>query len=38
MKSIIHKALKKAFAPEFLNRVDDVITFNHLRKSISQDN
>jgi len=33
MKSIIHKALKKAFAPEFLNRVDDVITFNHLQKS-----
>ncbi len=32
MKSIIHKALKKAFAPEFLNRVDDVITFNHLQK------
>ncbi len=33
MKSIIHKALKKAFAPEFLNRVDDVITFNHLQKA-----
>ena len=32
MKSIIHKALKKAFAPEFLNRVDDVIIFNHLQK------
>jgi ATP-dependent Clp protease ATP-binding subunit ClpC len=32
MKDIIHKALKKAFAPEFLNRVDDVITFNHLQK------
>ena len=32
MKNIIHKALKKAFAPEFLNRVDDVITFNHLHK------
>ncbi len=32
MKSIIHKALKKAFAPEFLNRVDDVIIFNHLNK------
>ncbi|MFO7924740.1 MAG: ATP-dependent Clp protease ATP-binding subunit [Bacteroidales bacterium] len=32
MKGIIHKALKKAFAPEFLNRVDDVITFNHLNK------
>ena len=33
MKDIIHKALKKAFSPEFLNRVDDVITFNHLQKS-----
>jgi ATP-dependent Clp protease ATP-binding subunit ClpC len=32
MKGIIHKALKKAFSPEFLNRVDDVITFNHLQK------
>ncbi len=32
MKSIIHKALKKAFSPEFLNRVDDIITFNHLNK------
>ncbi len=31
-KSIIHKALKKAFAPEFLNRIDDVITFNSLSK------
>ena len=29
-KSIIEKALKKAFAPEFLNRVDDVIMFNNL--------
>lgn len=29
-KSIIEKALRKAFAPEFLNRVDDVIMFNHL--------
>ncbi|OFY69730.1 MAG: Clp protease ClpC, partial [Bacteroidetes bacterium RIFOXYA12_FULL_33_9] len=28
--SIISKALKKAFAPEFLNRLDDVIMFNHL--------
>ncbi|OFX23982.1 MAG: Clp protease ClpC [Bacteroidetes bacterium GWA2_31_9] len=29
-KGIIEKALKKAFAPEFLNRVDDVIMFNSL--------
>jgi len=31
-KSIIHKALKRAFAPEFLNRVDDVVMFNALEK------
>jgi len=31
-KSIIEKALRKAFAPEFLNRVDDVIMFNSLSK------
>jgi len=31
-KYIIEKALKKAFAPEFLNRIDDVIMFNHLEK------
>jgi len=30
---IIQKALKKAFAPEFLNRIDDMIIFN----SLSQD-
>jgi ATP-dependent Clp protease ATP-binding subunit ClpC len=30
--SIIHKALKKAFAPEFLNRIDDMIIFNSLKK------
>ncbi|MCF6243027.1 MAG: AAA family ATPase, partial [Bacteroidales bacterium] len=29
-KGIIQKALKKAFAPEFLNRIDDVILFNSL--------
>jgi ATP-dependent Clp protease ATP-binding subunit ClpC len=27
---VIEKALKKTFAPEFLNRIDDVITFNSL--------
>ena len=31
-KSIIQKALKKAFAPEFLNRIDDIILFNALTK------
>lgn len=31
-KYIIQKALKKAFAPEFLNRIDDVIMFNSLNK------
>jgi ATP-dependent Clp protease ATP-binding subunit ClpC len=30
---IIQKALKKAFAPEFLNRIDDVVTFNQLDKN-----
>ena len=30
--SIIDKELKKKFAPEFLNRVDDVIMFNSLDK------
>ena len=31
-KSIIENALKKAFAPEFLNRVDDVMVFNALER------
>ena len=31
-RSIIQKALKRAFAPEFLNRIDDVILFNSLSK------
>ncbi len=31
-KFIVEKALKKAFAPEFLNRIDDVIMFNSLTK------
>ncbi|WP_459212428.1 ATP-dependent Clp protease ATP-binding subunit [Aquimarina rhabdastrellae] len=31
-KGIIENALKKAFAPEFLNRVDDVIVFNTLER------
>ncbi len=31
-KSVIEKALKRAFAPEFLNRIDDIIVFNPLNK------
>lgn len=31
-KGIIQKALKNAFAPEFINRLDDVIMFNSLDK------
>ena len=31
-KSVIEGALKKAFAPEFLNRIDDVVMFNTLEK------
>ncbi len=31
-KSVISKALNKAFAPEFLNRIDDVVIFNSLSK------
>lgn len=31
-KGVIEKALKNAFAPEFLNRIDDVIMFNQLTK------
>ena len=31
-KSIIKKALAKSFAPEFLNRIDDIIIFNSLDK------
>ena len=32
MKSTIQSALKKAFSPEFLNRLDDVIIFNSLQR------
>ncbi len=32
-KFVIQKALKRAFAPEFLNRVDDVVIFNPLERS-----
>ena len=31
-KGVIEKALKNAFAPEFLNRIDDVVLFNSLKK------
>ena len=31
-RSIIQKALNKAFAPEFINRIDDIIMFNDLDK------
>lgn len=31
-KSVIENALKKSFAPEFLNRIDDVVIFNPLEK------
>jgi ATP-dependent Clp protease ATP-binding subunit ClpC len=29
---VIENALKKAFAPEFLNRIDDVVIFNALER------
>lgn len=32
MKSTIQSALKRAFSPEFLNRLDDVIVFNTLQR------
>lgn len=31
-QKVIHNALKKAFSPEFLNRIDDMIIFNSLTK------
>jgi ATP-dependent Clp protease ATP-binding subunit ClpC len=31
-RSVIEKALKRTFSPEFLNRVDDVVVFNSLTK------
>jgi len=31
-RAVIENALKKAFAPEFLNRIDDVVVFNTLEK------
>ncbi len=36
-KGVIQSALKKSFAPEFLNRIDDVVMFNSLsREDIHQ--
>jgi ATP-dependent Clp protease ATP-binding subunit ClpC len=32
-KMVIESALKKAFAPEFLNRIDDVVMFNSLDRA-----
>ena len=29
-RSVIQKALNKSFAPEFINRVDEIITFDQL--------
>ena len=31
-RTIVEKALKRTFAPEFLNRIDDIVTFNSLDK------
>ena len=31
-RGVIENALKRAFAPEFLNRIDDVVVFNSLSK------
>jgi ATP-dependent Clp protease ATP-binding subunit ClpC len=31
-KGVLENALNKAFAPEFLNRIDDVVIFNNLSK------
>ena len=32
-RSTIENALKKAFAPEFLNRIDDIVIFNSLERN-----
>ncbi len=31
-RSVIQKALNRAFAPEFINRIDDIVTFDQLSK------
>ena len=33
-KTMIQKSLKQQFNPEFLNRIDDVILFNHLNEDV----
>merc|ERR1711897_90451 len=32
ISELVQKELKKFFRPEFLNRIDDIIVFNHLSK------
>ena len=32
-RSVIDNALKRSFAPEFLNRIDDVVIFNSLERA-----
>ncbi len=32
-RSVIEKEMKKKFAPEFLNRIDDIVFFNSLQRS-----
>ncbi|MDA3952572.1 MAG: ATP-dependent Clp protease ATP-binding subunit [Bacteroidales bacterium] len=32
VKSVIQNALKRSFAPEFINRLDDIVIFNSLNK------
>ena len=32
LKDTVHEEMKKAFRPEFLNRIDDIIVFSHLSK------
>lgn len=36
-ESIVKKALSKQFAPEFLNRLDDIIMFNPINKAVAKD-
>jgi ATP-dependent Clp protease ATP-binding subunit ClpB len=33
MRDAVHEALKARFLPEFLNRIDDIVTFHPLQKS-----
>jgi ATP-dependent Clp protease ATP-binding subunit ClpC len=33
-KTMIQKSLKQQFNPEFLNRIDDIILFNHLNEDV----